>query len=878
MLSANSTLSAVYGADLILNYCIFAAFAFVCYELAITFEYEYEFLWRRRRTVATWLFIANRYSMLASVIVMIIPMHAKVSRQEISKTLNSRKLYLQTCPKSWTFFLNFIFKLPIFMSAAFSALKVFALLDHAYITASSYASMSPVMLLMRIWPTPYSGHRVAMQTMPRPPRWQSINLAAALTTILADVVAIAATWFKMYRHARQAAFTGIGIGFGAILLQYGTMYFLVLSVVNLADLILSLTLPTQLTNPTSIFTSIVPNVVLSRFIINLRQISSEGPSHLTRFSRFSPVNFRVPTLPSPTVVDNFYVPVAKNEDSLVGHEAGGDLGVCESCSSREQIQGRSAGTPGTLHTGGEMVDGIAGNWHNQEPPIVLPMRAHVHQSILSELSSGCLEYRFKTGIAPKVLVTCLVLPGAIGPGLARGIAPDIAARYPAQTNLSMTTIMHETGGKRRELSDRAHAIFRVISVELTTHLCSRNCYHPFHFGLLQVAPRYGTQQASTPGMHAQDQPVSLLIAGSRPSPRGRLSRGRKMESYRTSWEGNPQAATVVVFQGSRETSFEKGRYDAYLCPSSMQKDPSTRDRMAAELSMATDCETVPMSTSTSDAALIAAYKTYVNMNYCGYAATAFVCYEFVITFRYEHEFLWRRKWTAATWLFMVNRCYNSSLLYFVTFAFNVPMCLLAIFSALRVFVLLDFAYFTGGFVLLLGLVPVAMNFYQESLITYIYADYPVLGPGCYTNDVVSPALAYAQASVAGLGAGFGGTLFRYGTLYFVALCAVDIVDLIVFLVPSIQLIGNPMTIFTAMVPSVMLSRFLINLREVDAATPSDNSRPSRFSEPNFRRSTLNSIVGNLGEQLADGDDTPDHDEDRDDAGRWEGLPEGVPSE
>lgn len=52
-------------------------------------------------------------------------------------------------------------------------------------------------------------------------------------------------------------------------------------------------------------------------------------------------------------------------------------------------------------------------------------------------------------------------------------------------------------------------------------------------------------------------------------------------------------------------------------------------------------------------------------------------------------------------------------------------------------------------------------------------------------------------------------------------------------------------------PQILLSRFIINLRQADApaTNPSDNSPPSRFSIPNFRMPTLDDVVGNLGEPL-----------------------------
>lgn len=34
---------------------------------------------------------------------------------------------------------------------------------------------------------------------------------------------------------------------------------------------------------------------------------------------------------------------------------------------------------------------------------------------------------------------------------------------------------------------------------------------------------------------------------------------------------------------------------------------------------------------------------------------AIVCLEHILTFGHEYNYLWKRRWNAATWLFAVNR-------------------------------------------------------------------------------------------------------------------------------------------------------------------------------------------------------------------------------
>lgn len=53
--------------------------ALVCFEHLITLKYEIDFLWRRKWTATTWIFIFNRYLLLANVVSLNIPIDAQVS-------------------------------------------------------------------------------------------------------------------------------------------------------------------------------------------------------------------------------------------------------------------------------------------------------------------------------------------------------------------------------------------------------------------------------------------------------------------------------------------------------------------------------------------------------------------------------------------------------------------------------------------------------------------------------------------------------------------------------------------------------------------------------------------------------------------------------
>lgn len=60
-----------------------------------------------------------------------------------------------------------------------------------------------------------------------------------------------------------------------------------------------------------------------------------------------------------------------------------------------------------------------------------------------------------------------------------------------------------------------------------------------------------------------------------------------------------------------------------------------------------------------------------------------------------------------------------------------------------------------------------------------------------------------------------------------------------------------MILISPSLPQLLLSRFIINLRQVDSpgTNTSADQHPSRFSMPNFRVPTMDEVVGNLGEPL-----------------------------
>ncbi|KAJ3552740.1 hypothetical protein NM688_g3994 [Phlebia brevispora] len=274
---SSSTVIAAYELDLTNDYCVTATVALAAYEYMITFQHEYEFLSQRRWTAATWLFVANRYMLLASTLTKTIPTGAQ-SADSLSPTGTASLL-------------------GITLTIQYSARHVF-------------------------------------RPFRFPPQCHTIGLIGILTTIISDIAAIVVTWLKTFQHVRRAASVGIGAGLGATLIQYGTLYFCVVLVVNILPLVTFLTPSLNLfTDGMTNFMTILPNILISRFLINLRQVDMQGSNDTIDCSRFSTtLNFRVPTLPE--FIGNLGEPLANGDEDQDDEDQDDDTDLWGPCSSQ----------------------------------------------------------------------------------------------------------------------------------------------------------------------------------------------------------------------------------------------------------------------------------------------------------------------------------------------------------------------------------------------------------------------------------------------------------------------------------------------------------------------------------------------------------------
>ncbi|KAI0086742.1 hypothetical protein BDY19DRAFT_995495 [Irpex rosettiformis] len=176
---------------------------------------------------------------------------------------------------------------------------------------------------------------------------------------------------------------------------------------------------------------------------------------------------------------------------------------------------------------------------------------------------------------------------------------------------------------------------------------------------------------------------------------------------------------------------------------------------------------------------------------------------------------------------------------------------LALFSALRVYALLDGKILVPGIVLSLNLVPVATNLLREAK-TVVVMD---ISLGTRTAVIIGDVLvllvtwsktakSYREARQLKIKAPLTTLLFRYGTFHFIILLIINVLEMIEYNILFLRTMQVSSSIMQTL-PSLIVCRFVLNLRQVK---PAGNSWISGSQSISLR------FVGNAGELLQFGSD------------------------
>ncbi|KAI0738626.1 hypothetical protein C8Q80DRAFT_1275598 [Daedaleopsis nitida] len=275
-MSSNTTSSDVAAAiaeaseSAIASYCGIAGIVFLLYEFTITLGQEVDLFWTRRPSGATVLFLANKYLTLLNHIfdvTLFIPF--RVSDQTYVCDLRAKAFssldYLQYVP--W---------------AAFSGLRAFALSKSWFLSASVLLlSLVPlgVNFSVPIYGVndPVAGCGMVAdytQTIGRKQCRTTGPFAVKcyMLTSTADIILIFVTWYNLPRRGIPRMFRQGPLSFANVVLFDGTVYFLVLLVLNTLHMVFTFTGTSEFTY----FTEPMTAVLVSRFLLDLQEINQRS--------------------------------------------------------------------------------------------------------------------------------------------------------------------------------------------------------------------------------------------------------------------------------------------------------------------------------------------------------------------------------------------------------------------------------------------------------------------------------------------------------------------------------------------------------------------------------------------------------------------------
>lgn len=283
------------------NYCMVAMAALVLYEHAITFSQEVDLIWTRKKTGATVLYIMNRCCTIGLALAMIL----LLPNWSTSTSCEAVNLLLP------------IFQLALaIVWAAFSATRVYAIGGRAWqLAIVTFAlGLVPVGLnlfsdIRYVYTTAYiPSFGTVCNNIPLFSTSTNVILlcVARASLITSDLIVLTVTWVKTYRIKQEAVEANMKTTTVTLLLRDGTFYFIVLLVINVLHLTLSLT---NVFSDVTYFSTAMSSVIVSRFLLNLRQVHMEDnypdeqPSFVGSTSRISDVRF------ASTVVGNLGAPL-----------------------------------------------------------------------------------------------------------------------------------------------------------------------------------------------------------------------------------------------------------------------------------------------------------------------------------------------------------------------------------------------------------------------------------------------------------------------------------------------------------------------------------------------------------------------------------------
>ncbi|KAI0692852.1 hypothetical protein C8T65DRAFT_744955 [Cerioporus squamosus] len=257
------------------TYCVLSAFALLSFEWVITLDREARLVWGQKATVATILFVLNRYWLFLEYITQVITIYPLSN------------LSFQGCDAVG--YMVIIGNAgPPYIWALFSTLRAYALsrrkwwvipltsvwfIPHLVMESLYYSHLRPLEA-----PSPLNC--VLSSTFPET-EWIHLlyrTIASRTCAIVGDLVVLVITWHSTYGIRKATAGLQVRTSLTDALLKDGTLYFVCLLVLNLLNIFVN---AFPRTSDVTAFQDPITSILISRFILNLRDVADWKSDDLT---------------------------------------------------------------------------------------------------------------------------------------------------------------------------------------------------------------------------------------------------------------------------------------------------------------------------------------------------------------------------------------------------------------------------------------------------------------------------------------------------------------------------------------------------------------------------------------------------------------------
>ncbi|KAJ3551498.1 hypothetical protein NM688_g4668 [Phlebia brevispora] len=288
-----------FESDLFSNHCANIVLTLACYEYLFELRHEYE-CWQRKWTGTTWLFRANRYILLVVSVIGVVPYTPEVRddtrglslplaltdqrtiilladvSDSISHVPSSRESDMHNrCTNSGLqIFLHIVVPLPLAIAAAFSALRVFALLNRNYIVGGVVLALGLVPAVVNGYLSSKAYYYYVDDPVLGASCFGNLSLSNFYITRLSRDRRGCRRYRGDYDLDKDIPSFEYSLNVGHAQQLLGSMYFVAMLMCTLAQLLVSTVRAFANAEPLVLILRIMPSILISRFFIHLRKVSN----------------------------------------------------------------------------------------------------------------------------------------------------------------------------------------------------------------------------------------------------------------------------------------------------------------------------------------------------------------------------------------------------------------------------------------------------------------------------------------------------------------------------------------------------------------------------------------------------------------------------